>query len=201
MPHTYTYTYTYPPRVPRSELPSLSRCLYDGGHGYASNVTASDELVWAFITAAFHDTAWPPALAASAASAASASASATPATPATAATATPATAPTKSVSVIDVAPAAVSVVVAPAAVATAAVAATQVATATASIATASSATFDEATDSADAFRSLLDLRVASQSPLLEVLAEVEARAVSELRGGGMLEPNAPTGLPRGHPLL
>ena len=190
MPHTYTYTYTYPPRVPRSELPSLSRCLYDGGHGYASNVTASDELVWAFITAAFHDTAWPPALAASAASAASASASATPAT-----------APTKSVSVIDVAPAAVSVVVAPAAVATAAVAATPVATATASITTASSATFDEATDSADAFRSLLDLRVASQSPLLEVLAEVEARAVSELRGGGMLEPNAPTGLPRGHPLL
>jgi hypothetical protein len=155
-------------------LPRSSRCLYDGGHGYASNVTASDELVWAFITAAFHDTAWPPPSAAAAA-------------------------PTESVSVIDVAPAAVSVVVAPAAVATAVVAATPVATATASITIASSAAADEVTNSADNSRPLLDPRVASQTPLLEALAEVEARAVSELRSGGMLEPNAPTGLPRGHP--
>ena len=40
---------------------SVAFCMYDGGHGYAKNVTASDELVWAFVTAAFNGTPWPPA--------------------------------------------------------------------------------------------------------------------------------------------
>lgn len=43
-----------------TNVTSVATCLYDGGHGYAANVTASDELVWAFITAAFGGTAWPP---------------------------------------------------------------------------------------------------------------------------------------------
>ena len=103
-----------------------------------------------------------------------------------------AAAPTKSVSVVDVAPAAVSVVAAPAAVATAAVAATPLAAVPAA---------DAAAHAAHTVRVLSDPRVASQTPLLEALAEVEARPASPLRGGVMLEPNAPSGLPRAHPLL
>ena len=155
--------------------------MYDGGHGYASNVTASDELVWAFIAAAFHDTAWPPPSSSSASSSSSSSSSSSAAA-----------APTASVSVVDVSPAAVSVVAAPAAVATAAVAATPLAAVPAA---------DAAAHAAHTVRPLPDPRVASQTPLLEALAAVEARPASPPRGGVMLEPNAPTGLPRAHPLL
>ena len=32
----------------------------DAGHGYAQNLTASDELVWSWFVASFEGTPWPP---------------------------------------------------------------------------------------------------------------------------------------------
>ena len=45
----------------------VATCMYDAGHGYAQNLTASDDLVWSWFVASFDDMPWPPPATAAAA--------------------------------------------------------------------------------------------------------------------------------------